>query len=118
MAKPRKRTAPAPQFPESHGMWAQALGLRAICYLNTAREVRYEGGTRSEWLPRDLVGRDGLSVVIYHKADDHYAIDGWEPWHDGMHGGRNVDILSALAWIERAKAIRAGTAKDFGPPKP
>ena len=112
--KPRKRPAPTPELPESHLERADALGFRTISYLNTAREVRYTYGTRSEWLPRDLIAKDGLSSVIYRKAGDgDYAIDGWEPEHDGMHGGRRADILSALAWVERARAVRAGTAKDF-----
>lgn len=115
MAKARRRKVETPQLPPSHLIRAQELGLREISFQNKAVEVQIAPGeTRREWLPQDLIGLDGKTVIIYRLANDgNYSIDGWEPWHDGMWGGRRENIHNALAWVERAKAVRAGTAKDF-----
>ncbi len=107
----QSKTLPSP-LPESHLRRAQALGLRAVCYLNTSREVA--DGSR-EWLPRDLIGDDARSLIVWRPAgeDSGYGVAGYHPWHDGMFGGCYPEIHNALAWIERAKAVRAGTARDF-----
>lgn len=66
------------------------------------------------WLPRDIVGKDGKTLIVYrHASDGVYAIDGWEPWHDGAYGGRYQSVQAAFAWVERAIAVRAGIATDF-----
>lgn len=110
----RKPKIVAPSLPASHLIASDKLGLRVVCYLDKAVLVRLEDGEeRNEWLPRDLVGRDGNSLIVYREPDRHYSIAGWEPWHDGQFGGRRESILSALAWIERAKDVRAGRADSF-----
>lgn len=95
---------------ESHLQRIGVLGLRAVSYLHEA--VACANGT-TEWLPRDIIGADGKTLVVHRKADDVYTIDGWEPWHDGMFGGRYASIHNALAWVERAIDIRAGRASNF-----
>lgn len=101
-------------LPASHLIRADELGLRAVSYLNVSRRVHFsDGEQREEWLPRDLVGGDGKTLIVWRHLDGSYAIPGWEPWHDGMFGGRYADILNALAWVERARDVRAGRAKDF-----
>jgi hypothetical protein len=97
-------------LPRDHLIWAQDLGLRTVTYLNKSIEV--EGG-RKCWLPRDLIAMDGSCCVIWQPADREYNFDGWRPEHTGMFGGRYRTITSAFAWIERAKAVRAGTESNF-----
>ena len=80
-----------------------------ISYLNATMI----DGERVYWLPRDIIGTDGKTLIVYRKADDTCRIDGWEPWHDGMFGGRRENVESAFAWVQRAKDMRAGKAKDF-----
>jgi hypothetical protein len=85
------------------------LGLRVVSYLNKHSDCgKY-------WLPRDVVGLDGKTLIVWRPAgkDSGYAVDGWHPWHDGMHGGCNETYIGALSWVQRAKDIRAGKAKDF-----
>lgn len=98
----RSLAPPKPLQPSHHERIA-ALGLRVVSYRNVAQG--------NEWLPRDMLGP--ATLVIYRKADEYYSIDGWEPWHDGMFGGRYKDIRNALAWVERAVAVRAALASDF-----
>jgi hypothetical protein len=86
------------------------LGLRVISH-STTTIVCSDGTPR--FLPRDLVGRDGKTVVIWREKDRKYAIDGWEPWHDGMSGGRCSTIGAALGWVQTAKDIRAGKRSHF-----
>lgn len=82
--------------------------FRVVSYLRTTTP---DG---KNWLPRDIIGKDGKTLIVYRlAADGEYRIDGWEPWHDGMFGGRRENVQSAFAWVERAIAVRAGTAKDF-----
>ena len=87
----------------------EALGLRVVSYTNFT-VLRPSGGC---WVPRDMLGTDGKSLIIYHYADKDYAIDGWSTWHDGMFGGRYFSLGGALSWLERAIAVRAGREKDF-----
>ena len=110
MRKPK--VAPPPPLPASHLRRAQALKLRAACYRNEARKVA-DGG--EEWLPRDLIGEDAKTLIIWRPAgpDSGYDVAGYHPWHDGMFGGCYPEIHNALAWVERARAVRAGTEKDF-----
>lgn len=89
---------------------AEDLGLRTVSYLHEAVECN-DGEHR--WLPRDLVGTDGKSLIVYREADREYSIDGWCPWHDGMFGGRYRNFESALNWVRTAKGVRAGTIRDF-----
>lgn len=106
----RTKRKQAPRKPGNFQATASDLGLTTVCYLNVA--VECEDGV-SRWLPRDLIGDDGKSLIIYRSADREYNIDGWEPWHDGMFGGRRDSIESALHWIRVAKGVRAGTIADF-----
>lgn len=89
---------------------AHDLGLTVVSYLRDSVECN-DGVSR--WLPRDLVGADGKSLIVYRVADREYSIDGWDPWHDGMFGGRRSSIENALHWIRTAKGVRAGTISDF-----
>ena len=86
------------------------LKLRVISCSNTVT-VCNDGMPR--YLPRDLVGRDGRTVVIWREKDRSYSIAGWEPWHDGMFGGRHETIGQALGWVKTAKDIRAGKRDHF-----
>jgi len=110
IAAKRKPADPAPYVPGNFQTQITALGLRATCYLNVS--VICDDGANL-WLPRDLIGDDGKTLIIYRPADSSYSIDGWEPWHDGMFGGRRDRIGNVLAWVARAKAVRAGTASNF-----
>ena len=105
-----KRQPKPPALPASHLQRIEALGLRTIAYLDYAIECA--SGVK-EWAPRDIIGADGKTAVLYREMDRNYGFSGWEPWHDGMFGGRYRDIHSALAWIERAIDIRAGRETDF-----
>lgn len=107
---PRKKSEPAPRLPGNFHAAADELGLNTVTYLNVA--VTCEDGV-SRWLPRDLIGQDGKTLIVHRKADDHYDIDGWEPYHDRMFGGRYPNFESALAWVHRAMDIRAGKAENF-----
>ena len=108
-----KKTIPE-TLPSAHLIRAQELGLREVSFLRDSVKVDLgDGTTRNEWLPRDLIGTDGKSLIIFRSADETYSIDGYEPWHDGMWGGRKASIHSALHWVETAIGVRAGTIKDF-----
>ena len=106
----RKLTIVPKPLPASHLMRIQNLGLMAVSYRRDSREC--DDGTR-EWLPRDIIGKDGKSLIVWREADSEYTTAGYEPWHDGMFGGRRAEIHNALSWLERAIAVRNGTAKDF-----
>lgn len=110
MNKRRKVKTLADTRPADFLAIADELGLRCVCYLNEAVEC-LDGTCR--WLPRDLIGVDGKTLVIFRHADRDYAIDGWAPWHDGMFGGRYNSISAALNWVRIAKGVRAGTIQDF-----
>lgn len=98
----------------SHLARIDKLGLRTVSYLNKFVPCRVgDDETRNEWLPRDIIGLDGKTLIVWREIDRDYSIAGWVPWHDDMFGGRYPSIHSALNWVERAIAIRAGTAKDF-----
>lgn len=106
ISQPKTVYVPTPG-PNIHAL-TDELGLRATRYLNeTTEDGKY-------WLPADLLGADGKTLVIYRRAGDgSYAVDGWEPWHDGMHGGRHTSYLAMLGWVRRAREIRAGKATHF-----
>lgn len=117
MKKPIERTTrkrlPDPT-PFSHLIRIDQLGLHAVSYRDAAVRCALPNGEfRNEWLPRDIIGKDGKSLIIWRPVDDVYSIAGYEPWHDGMFGGRKLSIHSTLNWIERAIDVRAGRAKDF-----
>lgn len=86
------------------------LDLRVITHRRDT--VVCSDGT-PRYLPQDLVGNNGKTVVIYREVDRQYAIAGWCPWHDGMFGGRYVTIGGALAWVRAAIEVRAGKRADF-----
>lgn len=87
--------------------------LTVIAYLREAVPDP-NGLGASYWLPRDLIGNDGKTAIIYRLASDgEYSINGWEPWHAGMFGGRYENVANALAWVDRAIAVKAGKARDF-----
>lgn len=85
----------------------QELSLRVTCYLNQTDK------TGKYWLPRDMVGADGKTLIVYQTADDRYSINGWQPWHDGMFGGRYTSPDTAMAWVRTAREIRAGSRSHF-----
>ena len=103
--------------PPSHLELIREMNLTAISHLDTYRDVvRSDGSIAHEWLPRDIIGADGKTLIVHRvEGDAHnaYNISGWDPSHDGMFGGMREDILSALVWLQRARDIRAGRAKDF-----
>ncbi len=108
---PRKKAAPVVRLPGNFHAWADELGLNVITWLNIA--VMCEDGV-SRWLPRDLIGSDGKTLIVYRsKTDGVYSIDGWEPHHAGMNGGRYESFESALNWLKRAQDIKAGRAENF-----
>jgi hypothetical protein len=82
------------------------MNLRVMCF---RREVVGNVG-----VPKDLIGLDGTTAILWRsKNDPNYDFDGWEPWHDGMSGGRKRTLASALHWVQRARDVRAGKATDF-----
>jgi hypothetical protein len=91
---------------------AEAMGLNVIGHMNMTEDA---GGGIRHWLPQDMVGRNGKTLIVFRPASQHsgYSIDGWFPSHDGMHGGCHESPHGALAWVQRAMDIRAGRAKDF-----
>lgn len=105
----RTATKPAP-LPRDHLIWSDDLGLRTVTYLNESVQT---DANRRAWLPRDLIAMDGSACIIHRPADREYSFDGWQPEHSGMFGGRYRTIQGALAWLERAQAVRAGTANNF-----
>ena len=111
----KPKTVSKPALPQSHLCRIDALGLTTISYSRDAVLVQLpDGDTRAEWLPRDLIGTDGKTAIIHRNANDgNYSIDGWEPWHDGMFGGRYESIHSALHWVEVARDVRAGKRDNF-----
>ena len=108
MRKPK--IAASPKLPDSHLDRIRALNLTVVCYLNESRKV--SDGSR-EWLPRDIVGKDGKTLIVWREADRDYSIAGYNPWHGGMFGGRYAEIHNALAWVECAIDVRAGRRSDF-----
>jgi hypothetical protein len=97
-----------PRATEEDYSLMDAMGLRVMCH---------QPGNEAGWaLPRDIIGRDGKTVILWRPAGQGpvaYDVDGWHPWHDGMSGGCNTHLSNALAWVERAREVRAGTAEDF-----
>lgn len=91
------------------------LGLVATCWLP---DPPVKVGDRWLSLPRDLVGTDGKTVIIYRAADAAYDFAGWEPWHAGHHGGRYRSICHAFGWLERIRqdlAIKPVESSTEGP---
>lgn len=89
------------------------MELTVTCYLDEAIEVT---GGRQLWLPADLIGKDGKTLITYRHVGDKrnsYSASGWFPYHDHMHGGMHTTIHAALAWVQRARDIRAGRADHF-----
>ena len=87
MPAERKPKTPKPEpLPRSHLDRIKAMGLTVICYSNVCITVepRANGEPRSaEWLPRDLVGDAGKTVIIFRPANDgnpnpNLTIDGIE----------------------------------------
>jgi len=96
---------PAPFYPI-----IEVLGLRVVYHL-VGSTVECSDGARYV-LPKHLIGEDGKTLVLWCVGGD-YSFGGWEPWHDGMNGGRYSTISGALNWVRVAKGIRAGTITDF-----
>lgn len=107
----RKPLKPPPIFDgERAHAECEALKLRIVSYQE--RHITVDGG--NWWIPRDVIGRDGKTLILWRKTEEAgYAVDGWHPWHDGMFGGCYATFDAALAWVRRAREIRAGTATDF-----
>lgn len=105
-----KPLAAAPIFTVADVARMRALDLTVMCY----RRENSRDGDMLLGVPRDIVGTDGKTAILWRDGGDgNYSIDGWEPWHAGMSGGRCEHMASALGWLERARAIRAGTATTF-----
>lgn len=82
------------------------LGLIATSWLP---DPPVKVGDRLLSLPRDLVGTDGKTSIIYRSASEpNYDFAGWEPWHAGHHGGRYREIGHALGWLERMRRESVG----------
>lgn len=110
----KKPAAVEPAFTGADHDTLKALGLCVISYQRETTLPDAEG--RRWWLPRDIIGTDGKTLIRWYEPGDSgaaYATAGWEPWHDGMFGGLSERLVSALAWVQRARAVRAGTATDF-----
>lgn len=120
----RKTPTPEPLDPARNILvLTEELGLRVVSYMNVTTEA-YANGTRY-WIPRDCFATDGKAAIIWRMCEGDrrdvpgvaYAIDGWEPWCDGlcgtMHGGRYDTYESALSWMRRALEIRAGRDTHF-----
>lgn len=98
-------------LPENFLAIADSLNLRVVCYLHESVEC---SNGHTYWLPQDLIGHDGKTLIIYRRAHEgNYSVAGWEPWHDGMFGGRSTTIHGALHWVKTAYGVRAGTVQDF-----
>lgn len=110
MAQRKPKPPIVPYRPANFLADADALGLNVVSHRHEAIEC--DDGVR-RWLPRDLIGRDGKTLIVYREIDREYSIAGWEPWHDGMFGGRYPTISSALHWVSVALDVRAGRRSDF-----
>jgi hypothetical protein len=109
--KPAPYVKPPIAGPGNFHAEAAELGLATVTYLRLAANCD-DGASR--WIPEDLIGSDG-QTLIRHRLAGHgnYDIDGWEPWHAGMFGGRYERFESALAWVRVARDVRAGRRDDF-----
>lgn len=108
--KPRRRSAePTPEPPIvtiDDRRLLHDMQIEVICSQNIV--------VNNVWVPRDMIGLDGRTAILWRVAGDgNYAIDGWEPWHDRMFGGRYKCLCSALGWVQRARDIRAGKREYF-----
>lgn len=108
----RPKRKPIPEAPRPRATGADysrmdAMNLRVMCHQHVAED--------GWWLPRDIIGADGKTAILWRPAgpDGGYAVDGWHPWHDGMFGGCSTHLSNALGWVQRARDVRAGLAKDF-----
>lgn len=83
-----------------------AMGLVVMSY-----HMRQEGGF---WVPKHIAGRDLALILWCEPGQSGYARAGWQP-QLGPHtnGGVYSNLSSALAWVQRAREVLAGTAIDF-----
>lgn len=115
MLAAKKKPQPAPclevMTEKTHDS-INALALTVMSYLHKTVTL----GENCYWVPENLIGKDGKTAILFQPSTTgNYRFDGWEPWHDGMFGGRVESLDSALAWVKRAREVRAGTEEDFGP---
>lgn len=103
--EPRRDTRP-PDFYAT----IRSLKLRVIRH---GREAVTCNDGIPRFLPLDMIGTDGKTVIIYRRKDGDYDFPGWEPWHDGMNGGRYRRVTEALHWVQLAHDVRAGRRADF-----
>lgn len=96
--------------PEPFNPIIDSLGLRVVYHL-VGSSIECNDGKRYTF-PKHLIGEDGKTLVLWCTGGD-YSFGGWEPWHDGMNGGRYSGINEALNWVRVAKGVRAGTIADF-----
>ena len=104
--------APPPAFTGDDYNTMRAMDLTVMSYQDTATAPGDDG--RSYWLPRDVAGAD-LALILWRAATDgNYRFNGWEPQlGPHHHGGRRKTLASALAWVQRARDVRDGKAKNF-----
>jgi hypothetical protein len=108
MARKIKVTASLPRVTQADYQRMDTIGIRIVWHQAVA-EAGY-------WLPGDMIGTDGKTLIRWHPAGQGpvaYGVDGWHTWHDGMSGGCYTHVSSALAWVERARDIRAGLKETF-----
>lgn len=103
-------------LPPSHLSRIDAMKLQIVSFLDESADIMRESETHREQLPADIIGDNGKTLIVYRHAGDKrngYSISGWDVWRDGMFGGMNQSIHSALGWVERAREIRAGLRDHF-----
>lgn len=90
------------------------LGTMNIRVLSFHRKVVGSQSVGYVGVPRDMIGEDGHTAIIWRSAtESHHDFDGWEPWYAGWCGVHKKTLASALHWIQRARDVWAGKAKDF-----
>ena len=110
----RKQTSAAPPEPFSGADHAtmQDMDLTVMQYRNTCTPPDAEG--KRYWLPRIVAGADLALIVWRESGEGNYSTGGWEP-QLGPHtfGGRYAIFAAALRWLQCARDVRDGKARDF-----
>lgn len=110
----RKLPPPAPPIPfrgDPEHKTMTRMGLTTMRYRREASPPDADGKTW--WIPEIVMGAN-LALIIWRAAGDSYAVDGWQPQLGAnTYGGRYESLTNALAWLQRARDVRDGKAKDF-----